>query len=266
MTPRTWRALVVDDNAVNLEVAVDLLLQLGVQTDSATEGAQAVALARDRPYDVVVMDVQMPLMDGIEATRRIRRAIGRTPPIIALTANADADDRDACLAAGMDDYLTKPVTAQQLQGALRRWLPDWTPPPSTDQAAPMPTARTQTAAHDKLAAIAGFDFAGSLQNLGGQRPRLERVLLRFATTYRAGEPALMQAARRADIPALWRICHSLRGACAVLFATALVRQIEALEAALAVPQTAVTLLDHVRPLQTELVTLARQLEAALEQR
>jgi CheY-like chemotaxis protein/HPt (histidine-containing phosphotransfer) domain-containing protein len=257
MTPRTWRALVVDDNAINLEVAVDLLVQLGLQTDSASEGAQAVALALSRAYDLVVMDVQMPLMDGIEATRRIRQVRGQLPPIMALTANADADDRDACLAAGMDDYLTKPVTAQQLQCALQRWLPGW--------AAPTHSAPQQdlTTAHDKLAAIDGFDLAGSLQNLGGQRPRLERVLLRFATTYRAGEPALMQAARQADLPALWHLCHSLRGACAVLCATALVQQIEALEAALGVPQTALTLLEKVRPLQAELVALARQLEAAL---
>jgi CheY-like chemotaxis protein/HPt (histidine-containing phosphotransfer) domain-containing protein len=268
MTLRTWRALVVDDNAINLEVAVGLLVQMGVQTDSATEGTQAVALALNHDYDLIVMDVQMPHMDGMAATRRIRQARGRRPAIIALTANANADDRDACMAAGMDDYLTKPVTVPQLESALQRWLAGWVAPaeePAGRAPAPLPAAANagSAAPHDKLAAIAGFDLAGSLQNLGGQMPRLERVLLRFATTYRAGEPALMQAARRADTPALWQICHSLRGACAVLCATALVQQIEALEAALVTPQPDITLLEKVRPLQAELVALARQLEAAL---
>jgi HPt (histidine-containing phosphotransfer) domain-containing protein len=202
------------------------------------------------------MDVQMPLVDGRAATRRIRQARGRSLPIIALTANADADDRRACLAAGMDDYLSKPVTVLRMQTALQRWLSGWVPP-AAELPACWPTA------HEKLAAIAGFDLAGSLQNLGGQMPRLERVLLRFATTYRAGEPSLMLAARRGDIAALWQVCHSLRGACSVLCANALVQRIENLEAALSQAQTAVALQEQVRPLQAEVVALARQIEAAL---
>jgi CheY-like chemotaxis protein/HPt (histidine-containing phosphotransfer) domain-containing protein len=256
-----WRALVVDDNALNLEVSVDLLKQLGLQTDSATGGEEAVALALNQAYDLIVMDVQMPLMDGRAATRRIRQARGRLLPIIALTANADADDRSACMAAGMDDYLSKPVTGLQMQTALQRWLAGWVPPVAELPAAGLPACRPT--AHEKLAAIAGFDLAGSLQNLGGQMPRLERVLLRFATTYRAGEPALMLAARRGDIAALWQVCHSLRGACSVLCANALVQRIENLEAALSQGQTADALQEQVRPLQLEVVALARQIEAAL---
>jgi CheY-like chemotaxis protein/HPt (histidine-containing phosphotransfer) domain-containing protein len=251
-----WRALVVDDNMLNLEVSVDLLKHLGLQTDSATGGEQAVTLALDQDYDLIVMDVQMPLVDGRAATRRIRQARGRSLPIFALTANAQGDDRDACLAAGMDDYLSKPVTVPQMQAALQRWLSGWVPP-AAEQPAGSPTA------DEKLAAIAGFDLAGSLQNLGGQMPRLERVLLRFATTYRAGEPALMMAARQGDIAALWQVCHSLRGACSVLCANALVQRIENLEAALSQAQTAVALQELVRPLQAEVVALARQIEAAL---
>jgi CheY-like chemotaxis protein/HPt (histidine-containing phosphotransfer) domain-containing protein len=262
MTLRTWRALVVDDNAINLEVAVSLLQQLGLQTDSATGGGQAVERALAVAYDLIVMDVQMPGMDGIEATRRIRQARGRLPPIIALTANADAVDRQACLDAGMDDYLTKPVMPEMLREALRRWLPAW--------AAALPgggSGSISAEPHGALALIEGFDLAGSLQNLGGQMPRLERVLLRFAATYRAGEPALMQAANQGDSAALWQVCHSLRGACAVLCATRLVQHIEALEAALESSGQAEAdnrvLLDAVRSLQADLVALARQLEAAL---
>jgi CheY-like chemotaxis protein len=255
MTPHVWRAMVVDDNAINLEVAVSLLQQLGLQTDGVSGGEQAVTQALAVTYDLIVMDVQMPGMDGIEATRRIRLARGRLPPIIALTANAEADDRSACLQAGMNDYLTKPVMPELLRGTLQRWLPDW-----PAGAAPSSPATTP---HDSLANIEGFDLAGSLQNLGGQRHRLERVLLRFAATYRAGEPALMQAASRGDVAALWQACHSLRGACAVLCANRLVEHIEALEAVLENNPERNVLLDKVRALQSALVALARQLEAAL---
>jgi HPt (histidine-containing phosphotransfer) domain-containing protein len=221
--------------------------------------AQAEAVA----YDLIVMDVQMPGMDGIEAARRIRLAGGRLPPIIALTANADADDRSACLDAGMDDYLTKPVLPPMLRQALQRWLPGWTATAPPGSANTSTSTGTSAAPHSGLAAIEGFDLAGSLQNLGGQMSRLERVLRRFAATYRAGEPALMQAARQGDSAALWQVCHSLRGACAVLCATALVQHIEALEATLAGAPDSALLLGSARSLQAELMALARQLEAAL---
>ncbi len=284
MTSRVWRALVVDDNPTNLEVAVGLLQQMGLEVDAVSGGEQAVARARSVVYDLIVMDVQMPGMDGIEATRRIRQNSGPVPPIVALTANADASDHSTCLAAGMNDYLTKPVWPHTLRRALQRWVPGWRTP-----ARPQPVGRSDTAlptrqaaaeaeagaassasdcaTQQRLSAIKGFDLPGSLLNLGGQQHRLERVLLRFAATYRAGEPALMQAARRADTAALWQVCHSLRGACAVLCATALVQQIEALETALQAALPALqgpdTLRDQVLPLQAELVSLACQLEAAM---
>ncbi len=277
MKPNAWRALVVDDNAINLEVAIDLMVHLGLRTDSASGGIEAVALAQAVAYDLIVMDVQMPDMDGITATRQIRRQRGLSPPIIALTANASADDRDACLAAGMTDYLTKPVEPQQLQRALQRWLPGWAQqaPPSVRGAtrapdvpvapdAPSEDLQLQSRALQlRLASIAGFDLAGSLCNLGGRIPTLERVLRRFVATYRAGEPQLVQAARQGDAAALWQVCHSLRGACAVLCANALVQHIEALESALLTPRTPATLLAQAQPLQAELVALVQELDAAL---
>jgi CheY-like chemotaxis protein len=269
MTQSARRVLVVDDNAINLEVAVELLRQFGVQTDSANDGAQAVALALGRAYDLIVMDVQMPGMDGIEATRRIRRASGPLPPIIALTAHADADDHSTCLAAGMNGYLSKPVQPELLLSVLQGCWPGWTAAPASPLLAP---ALAATPAHNEadeaavqryrhLTAIAGLDVPGSLQNVGGQMPRLERVLQRFATTYRDGDPALLTAACQGDTAALWQACHSLRGACAVLCATALVQRIEALEAALDARQPSAGWLDAVLGLQTELIDLAGQLAA-----
>ncbi|MEN9892345.1 MAG: hypothetical protein RLY78_2640, partial [Pseudomonadota bacterium] len=118
------RVLLAEDNIVNQEVALELLRLVGLEVDVAHHGAQALDLARRVPYDLILMDMQMPVMDGLSATREIRQlpAHVRTP-ILAMTANAFGDDRQACLAAGMDDHLAKPVDPERLYAMLKRWLP-----------------------------------------------------------------------------------------------------------------------------------------------
>jgi PAS domain S-box-containing protein len=125
------RILVAEDNVVNQQVALLLLKKLGYRADVTADGLEALqALARE-PYDVVLMDVQMPKMDGLEATRRIHQGWpqGRRPHVIAATANAMQEEREACLAAGMDDYLPKPIHLKELAAALRRCRPRVAPPP-----------------------------------------------------------------------------------------------------------------------------------------
>ena len=114
-----------EDNLVNQKVAVRLLAKLGVEADLASDGAEAVARVEAGTYDVVFMDCQMPKMDGFEASRRIRAGEGpdRRIPIIAMTANAMVGDKEQCLAAGMDDYVPKPVRAEAILQALKRCLP-----------------------------------------------------------------------------------------------------------------------------------------------
>jgi CheY-like chemotaxis protein len=115
--------LLVEDNAVNQEVALELLQSVGLQVDLVGDGEQAVRQVCQRRYDLVLMDVQMPVLDGLQATRRIRALPGMdTLPIVAMTANAFGDDRDACLAAGMNDHVAKPVDPQQLYRTVLRWL------------------------------------------------------------------------------------------------------------------------------------------------
>ncbi|HIJ63000.1 MAG TPA: response regulator [Rhodospirillaceae bacterium] len=121
---RSLRLLVAEDNAINQSVATGLLARLGHRADVANDGGQAVILVERGHYDIVLMDVQMPGMDGIQATKAIRALKGAkaATPIIAMTANAMAGDREAFLAAGMDDYIAKPINRRALQSLLDRWI------------------------------------------------------------------------------------------------------------------------------------------------
>ncbi len=116
------RVLVAEDNGVNQKVALAMLRHLGYRADLAGDGLEAVEAVRRVPYDVVFMDLQMPELDGVDATKRIiaEHPVGRRPRIIALTANAFDEDREACLAAGMDDYVSKPLKTETLEAALMR--------------------------------------------------------------------------------------------------------------------------------------------------
>ncbi len=117
-----YRLLLAEDDPVNREVMLCLLEDTGISLDMAENGAQALALAASNDYDLILMDMQMPVLGGVEATRQLRARPGRPVPVVALTANAFVEDREACLAAGMDDFLSKPVEPELLYVTLRRWL------------------------------------------------------------------------------------------------------------------------------------------------
>ena len=113
----------VEDNKVNQKVAEALLRRTGIPVEVAADGLIALAMLQENQYDLVLMDVQMPNMDGITATQKIRAELALADlPIIAMTANVMKGDREKCLAAGMNDYLPKPVNKDQLYAALCKWL------------------------------------------------------------------------------------------------------------------------------------------------
>ena len=119
------RAMLVEDNSINCEVACEYLRRSGCVVDMAINGMEAIQLFRKNRYDIVFMDCQMPLMDGFEATRAIRAAEGKgsdRTPVIALTANAMTEEHDRCMASGMDDFLTKPISQPRIFAALNRWV------------------------------------------------------------------------------------------------------------------------------------------------
>jgi signal transduction histidine kinase/CheY-like chemotaxis protein/HPt (histidine-containing phosphotransfer) domain-containing protein len=213
---RPLRVLLAEDNVVNQRVAVLLLERLGYRADVVGNGQEALDALVRRPYDVVLMDVQMPVLDGLEATRRLRRELPaeRQPRVVAMTANAMAEDRDQCLAAGMDDYLAKPVRREELAAALSRAgaLADPGAPeddePEEAQAEPV--------------AVDPSVLQSLTSRLGERGPAmLDRLLTTWETetAKRLGE--LQAAVDAGDADATGRAAHALRGGSASMGALGL---------------------------------------------
>jgi CheY-like chemotaxis protein len=116
------RILMAEDNGINQRVGKLILQRAGFTIDLVADGNEALEAHRSNPYDVILMDCQMPVMDGFEACRHIRELGEPQPAIIAVTANALVGERDRCLGAGMDDYLSKPFQAEQLVGIVKKWV------------------------------------------------------------------------------------------------------------------------------------------------
>jgi signal transduction histidine kinase/CheY-like chemotaxis protein/HPt (histidine-containing phosphotransfer) domain-containing protein len=198
-----FRMLLVEDNLLNQRVASEMLHRLGARVDIANNGQEGVAAVEQSHYDAVLMDLQMPVMDGLEATRRIRaNPDAAALPIIAMTANALARDRDRCLAAGMNDFLSKPVYAAQLAQMLGKWLN--VEVQLTGGAGP----DAPPAAHGARPAIS---LADALHHFDGNR-QLYLELLGIFRQHHAGDLRQLRAALDAgDGKTAHRIAHTLKG-------------------------------------------------------
>ncbi|MCW2608664.1 MAG: multi-sensor hybrid histidine kinase [Frankiales bacterium] len=194
------RVLVAEDNVVNQRVVQAMLLALGYDVDVAADGLQAVELALQRPYDAVLMDCQMPVLDGFEATRRIRAAgaPAGAVPVIALTASALASDEQRCRAAGMDDFLTKPLRRQALAQVLQRWTGTSVATAGVPaQAAPAPEEDCLDRA-----------LLGEMLALGDS---FTAVLLTWLDTAPARVDELVDAVARGDVDTVRQVSHALSG-------------------------------------------------------
>ncbi|MCG2585259.1 response regulator [Massilia sp. TS11] len=195
--------LLVDDNEVNQEVAQELLEAAGVRLDIASNGAMAVAKVEAGSYDGVLMDCQMPVMDGYEATRRLRANPRFADlPVIAMTANAMVGDKEKCLAAGMNDFIAKPIDVAQLFATLARWVK-----PANPGSAAAPAAADEDAAP----LIPGLKTTQALARLGGSARLLRKLLRRFAETQHDALARLRAAVDANDLAAAQREAHTLKG-------------------------------------------------------
>jgi PAS domain S-box-containing protein len=199
------RVLIAEDNSTNREVALGILKKLGLRADAVADGIEALTALESVPYDLVLMDMRMPVMDGIEATRQIRNplsaVLNHEIPIVALTANAMLSDREACMAAGMNGFLAKPIRKAELRDALGKWLP-------TDDAL-MPAGEIIPSATAVL-----FDQAGVLDRLEGDEELASIVFTAFLEDIPGQIQLLKEFVKSGDTAGSARQAHSIRGAAA----------------------------------------------------
>ncbi len=223
------RALLAEDNEANQMVALELLSRLGIELDVADDGREAVEMARGNPgrYAAILMDMQMPEMDGLEATRVLRADPAfRDVPIIAMTANAMKQDLDACLAAGMNDHITKPIDRTAMLATLRRWLPRNVGQADSESTSSRPTPAPTG---DAVPVLEGINVADTLSRLGLGFDSLRRMLVRFADSQGKTLEDLRASVAKGDVTAATRYAHAMAGAAGSLGAEALRAAAKALE-------------------------------------
>lgn len=204
---RGARLLLVEDNEINRQVATELLEQEGFWVSSADDGYAAVEAVRqsvDEGFDLVLMDLQMPEMDGYTATRQIRELGNQSLPIVAMTADAMSGVAERCREAGMNDYVTKPIDPQELFTALARWIP-----PSVR---PLNLAAAEKL-NDELALpeMSGIDSAAGLARLGGNRTAYRKLLLKFTQNNANTVADIRSALLQGNLDRAVRIAHTLKG-------------------------------------------------------
>ena len=215
--------LLVEDNAINQQVAAEMLEHWGARATVAQNGREALEAVAKARFDAVLMDVQMPVMDGLEATRRLRSDPANAAlPIIALTAHALAEDRARCLEAGMNDYLTKPIEQDKLLAALSQWIE------SADGPVPAAGAGTDAAGADSRV----FDHESALRRLSGNQELLRHILAEFCETYAGAGREIRAMLEQGEREEAARLAHTVKGVAGNVSAGALFEAARELETCL----------------------------------
>ncbi|MNS60765.1 Signal transduction histidine-protein kinase BarA [compost metagenome] len=195
--------LLVEDNEVNQEVAQHILNDAGIRVDIAGNGAIALAKIAENAYDGVLMDCQMPVMDGYQATRKLRQDPRYSNlPVIAMTANAMVGDKEKCLDAGMNDFIAKPIDVAQLFGTLARWIA-----PATPQEMAAVVAQPEA----ELPVIAGLKMAEAMRRVGGNAALMRKLLDRFVETQFDAMQRIVAAIENNQLETAIREAHTLKG-------------------------------------------------------
>jgi CheY-like chemotaxis protein len=202
--------LLAEDNKINQQVAEELLAQAGLKVTIADNGREAVEMLEDKnEYEAVLMDMQMPEMDGYEATRTIRQNPEFADlPIIAMTANVMAGDREKCLEAGMNDHVAKPIEPDKLFKTLVKWIP---PRESEVPSAERDPSRNKMADDSLPDSPEGIDIKEGLRRVGGNRKLYRKLLVEFFQDHREDVHAIRQAIDQDDLETAQRIAHTIKG-------------------------------------------------------
>jgi len=262
---REARVLLVEDNELNQEVALGLLKDAEMSIDVAENGEAAVRMVGQHDYDLVLMDMQMPVMDGLAATRAIRSnpKFG-TLPIVAMTANAMASDREKCMEAGMNDHIAKPIDPDQLFGALLRWIKPRNA--GRVKAGGEAPAKTRPAAKPEIAAtdvilpeIEGVDVAGGLKRVAGNKRLYLDLLAKFGTKQGDSAAQISAALESGDRKLAERLAHTVKGVAGNIGIASIYAVAAKLESAIRDGDAAVPgLLNQFAPLLARQVRLIQQ--------
>jgi CheY-like chemotaxis protein len=270
LQPLRGRVLVAEDNAVNQAVAVGMLDAMGVESIVAKDGQEAVDLFKSQPFDAVLMDCQMPVLDGFQAAREIRRieSLSKTDPvrIIAVTANAMAGDMEKCIAAGMDDYLRKPYKGEQLNAALIRVLQPGEAPKEIE-AEPESPVMLDRFIEDSVTEAIDDSALESLSTLpqAGDHDLVNQVIQTYINTSMDLMTRLGEAIDRSDSEYIRSAAHSLKSSSANVGAIKLAELCASMETSTRKSDraTAVTLQRQIREEYPRVIkSLKRKLSAA----
>jgi CheY-like chemotaxis protein/HPt (histidine-containing phosphotransfer) domain-containing protein len=266
---RGAKVLLVEDNDLNQEVATELLRGAGLVVDVADNGQIAVDKVQSAAYDIVLMDMQMPVMDGLSATRIIRqRPEFKSMPIVAMTANAMQADREACKEAGMDDFVTKPIEPRELFQALLKWIKPREGAVNEAAVPTLPAAGTSSPEHGQATlpvGIQGLDTELGLRRVLGKVPFYVGMLHKYVAGQSGTVAALREAVASADRETATRLAHTTKGVSGNIGAGAVQRLAEELEEALKRGAPPGELEAMVDALQAELAPLLQAISDQLRQ-
>ena len=269
---RNARILLVEDNLINQQVAQEILAKAGVLVETVSNGEEAVAAVAARDFDAVLMDIQMPVMDGYEATRRIRQELGRhSLPILAMTAHAVSEERDKCFRMGMDDHIAKPVSRRSLFAALNRWIRE-----RSDRDCRLPLQLGKSSSGKAACCLkllleergtsaqpAGLDLAGGLKRLEGNEELCVKLLKSFCREQRGISTKMEELIREQNFKAAQYAVHGLKGVAGNIGMTGIQHLAGQIEADLSAGRTA-NFSKQLRRLAEQVLAVVGYLDARLE--